>query len=133
MSVGLRNQKEVPTVDDFTIDVAAARLGTACLAARPPWTNVVAAGPNHALRQSHVLAAGSPDARRGALRPVQASQTTPQLVQRAQSAVLMAAELLPMTTETVTFTRKPNNVHKTRISAGGYGAMGPHPEREPLA
>jgi hypothetical protein len=27
-------------------------------------------------------------------------------------------------------TRK-QNVHKTRINAGGYGAMGPHPEREP--
>ena len=43
----------------------------------------------------------------------------------------MAAEL-PLTTETVTFTRKPINVHKTRISAGGYGAMGPYPERERL-
>jgi hypothetical protein len=23
------------------------------------------------------------------------------------------------------------NVHKTRVNAGGDGAMGPHPEREP--
>ncbi len=41
-----------------------------------------------------------------------------------QSA-LMTAELLP----TVNDTRK-QTVHKTRINAGGYGAMGPHPERE---
>jgi hypothetical protein len=27
--------------------------------------------------------------------------------------------------------RKQNHVHKTRLNAGGYGAMGPHPEREP--
>ena len=114
-------------MDNFTTDVAAARLGAASLAARSPWTNVVAAGANHALGQSPVLAAGSTDARPGAPRPVQAQQIAPQ---RAKSAVRMAAELPSMTNE-VTFTRKPNNVHKTRISVGGYGAMGPHPEREP--
>jgi hypothetical protein len=27
--------------------------------------------------------------------------------------------------------RKQTNVHQTRTNAGGYGAMGPHPEREP--
>jgi hypothetical protein len=31
---------------------------------------------------------------------------------------------------TVNGNRK-QTVHKTRISAGGYGAMGPHPDREP--
>jgi hypothetical protein len=36
-----------------------------------------------------------------------------------------------MTTKAVNRTRKQNNLHMTRISAGGYGAMGPHPEREP--
>jgi hypothetical protein len=41
----------------------------------------------------------------------------------------MAAELLP----TVNETRKQNHVYKTRINAGGYGAMGPYPEREQLA
>jgi hypothetical protein len=35
----------------------------------------------------------------------------------------MSAELLPTVNET-------KNVQKTRINAGGYGAMGPHPERE---
>ena len=38
---------------------------------------------------------------------------------------LMAA-LLPSVNET-----RKQTVHKTRINAGGYGAMGPHPEREP--
>jgi hypothetical protein len=38
----------------------------------------------------------------------------------------MSAEQLPI----VNPTRKQTNVHKTRIDAGGYGAMGPHPERE---
>jgi hypothetical protein len=118
MSVGLRNQKEVPTVENSTIEFAAARLGAASLAARPPWTNVVAplpggTGVNHARIQ----------------------QAADQMAQRPESALLTAAELLPMTTSisTVTFTRKPKNVHKTRINAGGYGAMGPHPERQRLA
>ena len=122
MSVGLSNQKEVPTVENSTIEFAAARLGAACLAARPPWTNVVApavagtlpgTGVNHARIQ----------------------QPAAQMAQRPESALLVAAELLPMTTSTstVTFTRKPKNVHKTRINAGGYGAMGPHPERQRLA
>jgi hypothetical protein len=38
---------------------------------------------------------------------------------------MSAEQLLP-----VPVTRKQTNVHKTRINAGGFGAMGPHPERE---
>jgi hypothetical protein len=38
----------------------------------------------------------------------------------------MSAELLP----TANDTRKQTYVYKTRINAGGYGAMGPQPERE---
>jgi hypothetical protein len=41
-----------------------------------------------------------------------------------QTATLLAEQ------PAVNGTRK-QNVHKTRINAGGYGAMGPHPEREP--
>ena len=41
----------------------------------------------------------------------------------AQPAVLMAADL-PIDT-------RKQNVHKTRVNAGGDGASGPHPEREP--
>jgi len=46
-----------------------------------------------------------------------------------QVAAKRGAKLLT----TVTVNRKPMNAHKTRINAGGYGAMGPHPERERLA
>ena len=58
----------------------------------------------------------------------------------ARGAALWQASAQPMTMPfapaasalpAVNRTRKHNNVHKTRISAGGYGAMGSHPEREP--
>ena len=104
----------------FMTDVAAARLGAACLGvrhARSPWANLAAVGANHARTQAAVLAVGNPAARRVASWPLPA--------QTEQSA-LMSAELLP----TANDTRKQTNVQKTRINAGGYGAMGPQPERE---
>jgi hypothetical protein len=104
-------------VEIYTTFVAVTRTGAACQGALSPWTTLAATGANHALEQNPALAAGGPDARRGAFRPVPASMT---------QSLLMAAELLP----TVNGTRKQKNVHKTRINAGGYGAMGPHPERE---
>jgi hypothetical protein len=109
--------KEVPSVDNYTTNVAAARVGAACQGARSPWTQLAVVGAKHALAPSAVLAAGRPEARGATFRhdPVQMTQSA-----------LMTAELLP----TVSDTRKPNNVHKTRIDAGGYGAMGPYPERE---
>jgi hypothetical protein len=109
-------------VEIFTTNVAAAPLGAACLGARTPWTNSVAAGANHALGRKLSTIAGIPDARHAASWRVQ-----PMSVQTSQFAALRGAELLPTTV------RKPNNVHTTRIDAGGYGAMGPHPERERLA
>lgn len=119
-------------MDNVTIiDVAATRLGAALLGARSPWTDVIAAGAEHALRHTLVPAAGAPDARRHATsRPVQvmSAQTT----QLPPFAAVMGVELLP-TLDAVNVARKPENVHKTRINAGGYGAMGPHPERERLA
>lgn len=107
-------------MDIYTTDVAAARLGAACLGVgntRSPWANLAAVGAKHALTQNAVHAAGGTDARRAVswLLPAQ-----------TQPFALMSAELLP----TVNDTRKQKNVHKTRINAGGYGAMGPHPERE---
>jgi hypothetical protein len=125
-------------VDNFTnISVAATRLGAADSGACSPWTNVVGTGANHALGQSLVLAAGAPDARRHAafwqVQPMSArTAPLPQMSQLPQSAAVMAADLL-LTIDAVNVTRKPKNVHKTRINAGGYGAMGPYPERERLA
>ena len=102
-----------------TTDVAAARLGAACLGvrhARSPWANLAAVGANHARTQNAVTAAGNPDARRLVSWPLPA---------QPQQIALMSAQLLP----TAKGTRK-QNVQKTRINAGGYGAMGPYPERE---
>jgi hypothetical protein len=105
----------VLTVEIYTTDVAVAGVGAACLGVRSPWANLAAAGAKHALSPNNtVLVAGGPDARLAAFRPNPALTT--------QSA-LMSAELLPTVNET-------KNVQKTRINAGGYGAMGPHPERE---
>jgi hypothetical protein len=107
-------------VKNNTTDVAAARLGAACLGvrhSRSPWANLSVVGANHARTQNAVTAAGNPDARRLVSWPLPA---------QTQQIALMSAELLP----TANDTRKQKNVLKTRINAGGYGAMGPHPERE---
>jgi hypothetical protein len=73
-------------------------------------------GASHVRTQNPVLASGIPGARLAAFWPVPAMTPTAALFSGEQSAV--------------NGTRK-QNVHKTRINAGGYGAMGPHPEREP--
>jgi hypothetical protein len=110
--------KEVPSVDIYTSNVAAARKGAAFSGVCMPWASLAAAvGANPALAPNAAHAVGSPEARRAAFRPIPATRT--------QSAP-MAAEQLPAVNET----HKQKNVHTTRINAGGYGAMGPHPERE---
>jgi hypothetical protein len=106
-------------VEIYTTDVAAARTGAALLGVCSPWTSLSVdsvAGASHVRSQNPVLAAGTPGARFAAFRPVPAM--TPM-------AALVNGEL-----PAVNGTRK-QHVHKTRINAGGYGAMGPHPEREP--
>jgi hypothetical protein len=104
-------------VEIYTTFVAVTGTGAACLGVRSPWTTLAATGANHALGQNPALAAGSPDARHHAVRLTPAPTT--------QLARMSAEQLLP-----VPVTRKQTNVQKTRINAGGYGAMGPHPERE---
>lgn len=98
-------------------NVAAARVGAACLGVRSPWANLAIAGAKHALVPNAVLPIGSTDARRAAFRPVMAPWT--------QSAPIAAEPL-----STVSNTQTQKNVQKTRMNAGGYGAMGPYPERE---
>jgi hypothetical protein len=103
-----------------TTDVAAARLGAACLGVRhlrSPWANLAVVGANHARTQNAVLAIGGTGARRVASWPLPA---------QTQQFALMSAGLLP----TANDNRKQTSVYKTRINAGGYGAMGPQPERE---
>jgi hypothetical protein len=134
--------KEVLTVEIYTTEVTVAQLGAACLGVRSPWANLATevkhaagvnftlAGVNHALEPSPVLATGGATARLRAFRPDSAPMSPVPMTQApvTQSA-LMTAELLPVVTDT----RNQKTVHKTRINAGGYGAMGPHPEREQLA
>jgi hypothetical protein len=107
-------------VEIFMTDVAAARLGAACLGvrnARSPWAKLAVVGANHARTQTAVLVVGGTGARRVASWPLPA---------QTEQFALMSAELLP----TVNDTRNQTYVYKTRINAGGYGAMGPQPERE---
>lgn len=126
---------------DLTIDVAAARLGTALPGARSPWTHDAIAGADYALGQGTVPAGGRLNGRHAAFWQAPAPRTAQRMarrtaqrpVQQAQPVALKAEPLPTTGTASVTVNRKPSNVHKTRINAGGYGAMGPYPERERLA
>ena len=128
-------------MDNFAIDVAAApSLGAACSGVPSPWATSVATGANYALAWNFVLAAGvegtrseamahrgsvSPKARLMGIAPVTPEQLA------GKRAGGRAAELLPAV---AILTSKPKqHVQKTRINAGGYGAMGPHLQRERLA
>jgi hypothetical protein len=97
-----------------TFTLAVARSGAVLPGVRSPWATKSCAGVNHALTQLPVPAVGMPNARFVASRRVPAM---------AQPTAVMAAAL-------PTDIRK-QYVHKTRVNAGGDGASGPHPEREP--
>jgi hypothetical protein len=106
-------------VEIYLTRVIAARGGAAFQGVCSPWSSPVDAGVNHAqnpLLIADISVAGSPDARLVAFRTVPAMQR--QLVDLLD---------VPLT---VNGNRK-QTVHKTRISAGGFGAMGPQPDREP--
>jgi hypothetical protein len=112
---------------------AATRAGAAFLGVRSERASLVNAGWNDTRTPNSVLVAGLLDARCIAFNPAPAptTQLVPlggRLTAAVPTAVMPSAEQLP----SVNHARKQTtNVHKTRISAGGYGAMGPHPEREP--
>jgi hypothetical protein len=95
-----------------TITVAVARSGAVLPGVRSPWANQSCAGAKHALGQLPV--AGTPNTRFVASRRVPAT---------AQPVAIMAAAM-PIDV-------RKQYVHKTRVNAGGDGASGPHPEREP--
>ena len=97
-----------------TFTVAVARCGAALPGVRSPWANQSGTGVNHALGRFPVTAVGTPNARFLASRRVPAM---------AQPVAVMAAAL-PIDV-------RKQYVHKTRVNAGGDGASGPHPEREP--
>jgi hypothetical protein len=96
-----------------TFRVSVANSGTALPGVCSPWAILSGAGVNHALPLIPDAAAAMPSTRFVAFRQVPA-MTKP----------LAVIGGLP------TDTRK-QYVHKTRVNAGGDGASGPHPEREP--
>jgi hypothetical protein len=72
---------------------------------------------SHVLMPNPAQAATGPNAHLAAFR---------QLPAMTKPTAALAAEL-----QSATDTRK-QYVHKTRVNAGGDGASGPHPEREPV-
>ena len=101
-----------------TIDVTAAPSGAAFPGARSPWTDLSAVGMDHVRMPNPVPVVLAADARLAALGQIPA-MTQKQLV-------VAPATGLPTATD-----NRKHNVYKTRVNAGGDGASGPHPEREP--
>jgi hypothetical protein len=95
-------------VNDNKTEVTTTRIGAAFPAARSAWIDATGVAASHVLGQNPVLTANRPDPRCAALRQIPAPALT-----------------MPFGTR-----KQTTNVHQTRISAGGYGAMGPYPERE---
>ena len=108
--------KGVPSVKINTLDVAAVRGGAAFPGVCSPWISLSALGTSHVLAPNPAMAPGAPDARIAAFRQIPAMTT---------QTVALAA-VLPTATDI-----RKQYVHKTRVNAGGDGASGPHPEREP--
>jgi hypothetical protein len=97
-----------------TFRVAVAESGAALPGVRCPWANLSGAGANYALAQLPSPAVVLPHTRFAASRRIPAMM---------QPLAVMAAGL-PVDI-------RKQYVHKTRVNAGGDGASGPHPEREP--
>jgi hypothetical protein len=106
--------KEVPIVTINTLDVPVARCGAALRHALSPWAvNLSGTGLQHVPAQNPAPAA--PMANAGFVTP------RPRAAM-AQSLAVMAGLLID---------NRKQYVHETRVNAGGDGASGPHPEREP--
>ena len=99
-----------------TIDVTAAPCGAAFPGARSPWTNLSAVGMDPVRTPYPVPVAVATGARLAAFRPIPA---------------MKQEQLVAMTTALPAADNRKHNVYKTRVNAGGDGASGPHPEREP--
>jgi hypothetical protein len=100
-----------------TTDVTVAPSGAAFLGACSPWANLSAVGTTHVRMPNPVPAAKGAEARLAAFRQIPA-MTAKQLVAPATG--------LPTAVQ-----NRKHSVYKTRVNAGGDGASGPHPEREP--
>jgi hypothetical protein len=99
-----------------TLDVQAAPGCASFAGACSPWTSLSGLGMSHVLTPNPAPVSGAPEAHLAAFRQIPAMKT--------QTAALAA--VLPTATDI-----RKQYVHKTRVNAGGDGASGPHPEREP--
>jgi len=95
-----------------TITVAVARSGADLPGVRSPWTNPSGTGAQSVFTPL----------------PITACTPSPRFVASRRVPAMQPAAF--MATALPTDVRK-QNVHKTRVNAGGDGASGPHPEREP--
>ena len=102
---------------NYTPDVTVAPSGAAFPGVGSPWAIPSAVGTTHVRMPNPVQAAKGAEARLSAFRQIPAL-TTKQLAAMATG--------LPSATQ-----NRKHNVYKTRVNAGGDGASGPHPEREP--
>ena len=105
-----------------TLDVTAAPCGAAFPGAGSPWTMLQAiglstVGMNHVRTPYPVPVVLAADARLAAFGQIPAM---------TQKQLVAQATLLPSAVD-----NRKHNVYKTRVNAGGDGASGPHPEREP--
>ena len=104
-----------------TIDVTAAPCGAAFPGAGSPWTMLQATGVSavdHVRMPNPVPVVLAADARLAAFGQIPA-MTQKQLEVAPATGLLTASD------------NRKHNVYKTRVNAGGDGASGPHPEREP--
>jgi hypothetical protein len=102
---------------NYTPDVTVAPSGAAFLGACSPWADLSAAGTSHVRLPNPVPAAKGTGARLAAFRQIPA-MTAKQLV-------------APATGLPTAIQNRKHTVYMTRVNAGGDGASGPHPEREP--
>jgi hypothetical protein len=102
---------------NYTTDVTAAPSGAAFPGAGSPWANLSAVGTSHVRMPNPVPAAKGAEARLAAFRQI------PAMAPKQPAAM---ATGLPTATQ-----NRKHTVYKTRVNAGGDGASGPHPEREP--
>jgi hypothetical protein len=101
-------------VDKFTRIDAVAGMGAAFTGVRSPWASPVSTSASPVFKWASLALA----------RPKN-DRMQHQILSVGNRRALMAATM-PTASETRNQTAK-----KTRVSAGRYGAMGPHPEREP--
>ena len=107
---------------NYTLDVTAAPSGAAFPGAGSPWTmpqatGLPAAGVNRVRKPNPVPVAVAADARLAAFEQIPAM---------TQKQLVVLATMLPTAND-----NRKHSVYKTRVNAGGDGASGPHPEREP--